>query len=186
MVRGRVWYSSNCRWPQRKNIESVRSGDLSGHSIGPLRQIQLLDSQLANEITWRPILLKVKRTSYCEWYFIHTRFQYSLNYCRHSVALTRPRNNGSKAGFPCIAQETGFLGLVWCWASTATWLLSCAQYTVLCRVMYQLKWSHVSPLDVTSSIRINCDLKRSKHSTRWSASHSCQSCTKCIVVGWNT
>jgi hypothetical protein len=112
VVRGRVWYSSNCIWTQRKNLECVRSEDLSGHSKGPLRPIQLLDSQLASEITWRPILLKVKRTSYCEWYFIHTRFQHSFNYCRYRVVFTlSSRNNGHGTVFPCIAQETVFLGL---------------------------------------------------------------------------
>jgi len=87
--------------------------------------------------------------------------------------------------FPCIAQEAGFLGLVWWLSSTATWRLSCTQYTVLCRFMYAFKWRYASPLDVASSARIHCDLKCSKDTSRRSVSFSCQPCTKFIVYGWN-
>ena len=46
-------------------------------------------SHLASKITWCSILLKVKVTSYCKWYFIHRRLQHII---QQLEILFRPRS----------------------------------------------------------------------------------------------
>ena len=142
MVRGRIWYTGVCIWPQRKIYKGVRSGEFGGHSIGPLLPGRTSSNNFLNSpAVWggAPSCRKSDRhttsgiSSTCG---SHAPF----NSCRYRSAFTpSSRKSGPKRVFPCIAHNMVILGWVRWWASPATWRLSCAQYTVLCRFTYQLQ-----------------------------------------------
>jgi hypothetical protein len=168
MVRGRVWYTSVCIWSQRKISRCERSSEFDGHSIGPpvlspsREELPptIFSTRQRYEVVLRPAESQtdVRRVAFsgisstcCS----HTPF----NSCRYRSAFTLPsRNTGSERVFPCIAHDVIILGWVRWWASPATWRLSWAQYTVLCRFTYQLQYKHASSPHTISSARGHCDL----------------------------
>jgi hypothetical protein len=90
-----------------------------------------------------------------------------------------------KTAFSFIAHHTVFLGLVWWWASPATWGLSCAKLALLFQSTYPSKWKHPSSL-------INHPLR---YFVSWTIHtiefgdmyhfHVRNYSTKCIMYGWN-